>query len=216
MAPITCQKDDQEIEDKAKAAFLAGEEAFREFCEDNRERIYATKLSVDDVTSQLVQILTSDDIFRYEVHRTLAETMYIALCLNPEYREKLMAPMAELPNGTVPDGHITQEYLGAPKKNADKRTTKVSNLQRPGTKCRVHVSALVSYNRTGQKAYRVSEILDADGNPVDVATGKPHITAFVPDGCKAADSVKFVFSDEPEEVSVEEMDVWVTTVTTYF
>lgn len=216
MAPITCQKDDQEIEDKAKAAFLAGEEAFRKFCEDNREWIYATKLSVDEITSQLVQILTSDDILRYEVHRTLAETMYIALCLNPEDRKKLMELMTKLSNGTVPDGHITQEYLGTPKKNAGKRTTNVSNLQRPGTKCSVHVSALVSFKKTGQKAYRVSEILDSDGNPVDVASGKPHITAFVPDGCKAADSVKFVFSDDPEEVSVEEMDVWVSTVTTYF
>ena len=169
------------------------------------------------LVSQLVQILTSDDdIFRYEVHRTLAETVYVALCLVPEFREKLMEPMSELPNGTVPDGHITQEFFGAQKKKAVERNPKVSNLQRPGTKCRVHVSALVSYNRTGQKAYRVSEILDADGNPVDVATGKPHITAFVPDGCKAADSVKFVFSDDSDEVSVEEMDVWVTTVTTYF
>ena len=72
-----------------------------------------------------------------------------------------------------------------------------------GSKVRVVVTHFVTCLNTKAIAARAI-VVDSDGNEVRVASGEPHITIFVPDGCRPADSLKFV--NRADKVRVDELD----------
>ena len=102
---------------------------------------------------------------------------------------------------SAPQFHMTQLHVPPEPR---KRKEFVKQLQqepsKPGAKAAVQVTHLVTRLSDGHMAFRVRV---PEG--LWVHSGRPHITAFVPEGRKAMESNSYVYSDDGGEVKAEEL-----------
>ena len=120
-------------------------------------------------------------------------------------------------NGKLYCHHATIGYWGFhPLKpdsdEASNRRVILDAAPTEGSKVRVVVTHFVKCLKTKAIAAR-AVVVDSDGNEVIVASGEPHITIFVPKGCRPADSLKFVNrADKVRVVELEEAMIFAATV----
>ena len=193
-------------------AFNSGKDNFIDFVTNNMQQLLSIRIPLEHITSYLFEKIKNGEIENNAYfNRPVERTTYVGLLLDTIDRVRLFDSINNT-CGILQDGHITQQFFGRPSR---KRTEPVllRTLQYPGSICRCHIVAKVTDLKTGQIAFRIREIKDSNGDNVEVHSKNPHITAFVPTGCKASYSAKFVNCDDKDKVIVESLDVWCNTTT---
>ena len=118
--------------------------------------------------------------------------------------------MTDITNKKLVCEHATQVWYGFGK--SKKKADVVVGI--PGNSYIIKVDALVINNENGSSAFRISKILNEEGNEYFVQTRRPHITASIADGFKASDSIRFVTSTD-ESVTIHALDLTLNSICVY-
>lgn len=125
--------------------------------------------------------------------------LYSAFHVCPESDAELRLAARELAGiECLREMHCTEEFFGRlSKKQMAEEAKNPTRFPSPrGAAGTLDVTHLVVKKSNGHAAFR------AENTSFAVKSGKPHITAYVPLGAKAVQSGGFVFSDDPDEVTV--------------
>ena len=165
------------------------------------------KVHLEEIVSEIQNLIDNPPSESF-VEKTLAETIYVGLnVLNKTPLLEFVKANCETDGKTLYCQHLTQVYLGR-KNNSPVKVVK------SGSNCLVTVDALVVNKVNGSAAFRISNVVTEDGENVEIANGKPHITALVSSDSKPVDSIKFVSKEDdsviiiPFQNVVETICVW--------
>ena len=193
---------DNTLATQAKEAM--GNKTFIEFVRSKKNDLLALRRPLKDIAQEIDSIVTHPSS-EYLVEKTLQDTLYIGLyVVDKEILTDIVKKHCSIEEKRIYCEHLTQIYLGKKKISSVEVIT-------PGEKCLVTLDALVINNDNGSAAFRATDIVTMNGQKVEIATRKPHITALVAHGDKPADSASYVMKTD-DTVSIISLNLIVETV----
>lgn len=174
---------DRNMRDRFKS-IIGDQNAVKTFVETNVDILNALRLPPNVVHQNITDVLNHPTVKTVVCHPFL-----VTLKMTPQSRLDLFALVNAHDTRAFEKDEIVCEHLTVAFN--PKSTT---NLIEPSEMCMATATHLVIDNRNGASAFRVSNVVKADGTPVNVLSGKPHITACL-NNSRPMDSLSFVYND---------------------
>jgi hypothetical protein len=173
------------------------------FVMNKKADLMALRRPLHDIVAEIEKIVAHPPSEHW-VNKSLQDTLYIGLhVIDKEILIDIVKKHCSMEGKRLYCEHLTQIYLG-------KKEIASVEVIAPGEKCLVTLDALVINTDNGSAAFRATNIVATNGQKVEIATEKPHITALVAFGYKPSDSVSYVMKND-DSVSIFPLDLVVET-----
>tara|TARA_Y100000590_G_C15659032_1_gene991821 strand:+ start:146 stop:1342 length:1197 start_codon:yes stop_codon:yes gene_type:complete len=190
-------KSDDFLEDKLSKM---KRKEFISYIKDNYKEIMKLRIPLNHIVEHIVGFFNDVPdkcyVSKSYHHRYIIEcASYISFNFEKKYKKILIDTIKKhinTSNGNIMCEHLTQIW----KKNIQLEPTIVSKLSNFNDSVQITINAIVVNLKSNGAAYRVTNVIDSNRKTVYIHSDIPHVTAFVPKGCFAKDSLDFVTLDD--------------------
>ena len=163
---------------------------FHSYVVRNQDFLSKVRNSIEAISIDVKRILTNPILTPPDIYNITYSGFFLPEKDNKEIKEKfvdLVKDTIDITNGTIYLDHVTDKFYG--RKKSDYVNQPLDSI------VSIKVTDLVIRKSDKACAFRV-KVYDDIGKEIIVASGKPHLSAFMPNGIPPVESNHFVMSED--------------------